>query len=187
MLGVGSAAPLLLTGCSDTSKDNYPLYYTDVDSCIKEGVVTEAICRLEYNKAWQNHLMSSPRYKSLSNCQFDFRSAGCQKLASGKYIPTMEGYLIYKEQQGNYSSSSGHSGRNSLNIVPIYIDGSNKGNNYYPESSRQNETYSDPGRQYKKESYQQPSTTHAKPSIKTTTKQRGGFGSRAAARGSWGG
>ncbi len=201
MLGIGGAAPLLLAGCSDSSKDSLPLYYPDISTCINDGVVSESICRLEYNKAWQNHVMTAPRYKNSSDCQFDFKNSSCQPLASGEYIPTMEGYLLFKSQVNeSYSGRSNCTDQQpqvirdrSLSIVPVYIDNSTQSNTHYSKERSQSTYDSDKNKQsYGEQSKQKAQDTRdgkssEKSSIKTTTKKRGGFGSKAAARGSWGG
>ena len=159
------SAPLAITGCGDGSRE--ALVYKDIASCIDGGVVSDSVCRYEYNKAWQNHLMMAPRYASASDCQQDFEST-CEHLASGEYIPTMEGFMLAAEKG---------SGRSSFTVIPLYMGSGG----YYRTGN-----YDKVAGGYKQGKVTVKEKTTAKPSLRTSTMKRGGFGSRSAAR-SWGG
>ena len=137
---------------------------------MKDGVISEAACKVEYNKAWQHHLMNAPKYQVKENCEQDFNSTTCQQLANGEYIPTMEGFMLERSQQ------SGN--RSSFTVIPLYLGSGG----YYRTGS------------YDRISTQRGRTTASssddrkvRPTLRSNTMSRGGFGSRSAARGSWGG
>lgn len=165
------AAPLMLAGCGKSTTE--ALVYKNIESCVSDGLVSETTCKVEYNRAWQTHLMTAPKYRYPEDCQQDFNSV-CQQLSSGEYIPTMEGFMLSAVQQ--------RSGGSSFTVIPLYLG---RGG-YYQTGS-----YDRIGSSYKhgkvvvdKAATVKPSI---KPSVKSTTMKRGGFGSRSAARGSWGG
>lgn len=164
-LALMGSVPLALSGCGG-SQD--ALVYKDAASCAKGGRVSAETCTLEYNKAWQTHLMTAPKYQYSQDCKKDFASA-CQQLASGKYIPTMEGFML---------STAQSSGRNSFMVIPLYLGG---GGNYRTGN------YDRIGSGYKQGQVTVSRDKMVKPTLKSTTMKRGGFGSRSAARGSWGG
>ncbi|USE36257.1 DUF1190 domain-containing protein [Endozoicomonas sp. SCSIO W0465] len=165
-LVIMGTAPLVLGGCTDSSRE--ALVYKDVASCINDGVISDSVCRYEYNKAWQNHLMMAPKYPVASDCQQDFGTT-CQQLASGEYIPTMEGFMLAAEPGSN---------RSSFTVIPLYL-----GSGGYFRTGN----YDRVGSSYKQGKVVVDQKATAKPSLKSTTMKRGGFGSRSAARGSWGG
>lgn len=166
-LAIIGTAPLMISACGDSSRE--ALVYKDVASCIDDGVISDSVCRYEYNKAWQNHLMMAPKYSAAADCQQDF-GATCQQLASGEYIPTMEGFMLAAE--------SGSGSRSSFTVIPLYLGsgGFFRTGNYDRVGSR-----------YQQGKVVVDKKATAKPSLKSTTMKRGGFGSRSAARGSWGG
>ncbi len=169
-LAIMGSAPLIVSGCADSS--NQALVYQDVASCAKGGVVSESVCQYQYNKAWQEHLSDAPRYSTEALCKQDF-AAGCQPVSSGEYIPTMQGFML---------AGQGASGRgSSFTVIPLYLGagGFFRTGTYDRVSSgyRQGRVAVDNSVLSKP----------AKPSLKSTTMSRGGFGSRSAARGGWGG
>lgn len=162
--------PLALLGCGKPSQE--ALVYNSIESCVKDGVISEATCRAEYNKAWQHHLMSAPKYQTKESCEQDFSATTCQELASGEYIPTMEGFMLERNQQ----RSSG----NSFTVIPLYL-----GSGGYFRTSGYDRV--SPGTQQGRTTVSSSDDRKVKPSLRSTTMSRGGFGSRSAARGSWGG
>ena len=167
LLGV---TPLALLGCGKPSQDT--LVYNSIESCVKDGVISEAVCKVEYNKAWQHHLMNAPKYPAKESCQQDFSSTTCQQLANGEYIPTMEGFMLERTQQ--------RSGGNSFTVIPLYL-----GNGGYFRTSSYDRV--GPGTQQGRTTVSSSDDRKVQPTLRSTTMSRGGFGSRSAARGSWGG
>ena len=48
-LAILGVTPLALFGCGKPSQD--ALVYNSIESCVKDGVISEATCKVEYNKA----------------------------------------------------------------------------------------------------------------------------------------
>ena len=167
LLGV---TPLALLGCGKPSQE--ALVYNSIENCIKDGVISEAACKVEYNKAWQHHLMSAPKYQNKENCEQDFNTTSCQQLANGEYIPTMEGFMLERSQQ--------RGGRSSFTVIPLYL-----GSGGYYRTDRYDSSRS--GSQQRRTTASSSDDRKVQPTLRSTTMKRGGFGSRSAARGSWGG
>lgn len=167
-LALMGVAPLLLTGCGSSSKES-ALVYKDVDSCAKDGVLPKDSCQYYYDRSWSEHMAQAPRYKDKKDCETDF-SRQCQQLSSGEYIPTLEGFMV---QQARSSSGS-----SSFTVIPLYMGSGG----YYRTPS-----YDRMGSSYKQGKVVVDKEKTVKPSLKSTTMKRGGFGTRSAARGSWGG
>lgn len=169
-LTIMATAPLVVSGCADSS--NEALVYPDVASCARGGVVSESVCQYQYNQAWQEHLRAAPRYKTEEQCEQDF-TTGCQQVSSGEYIPTMQGFMM---------AGQGTSGRgSSFTVIPLYL-----GSGGFFRTG----TYDRVSSGYKQGRVTVDNNVlskPSKPSLKSTTMSRGGFGSRSAARGSWGG
>ena len=169
-LVIVGTAPLVVSGCAESSGE--ALVYQDVASCAKDGVVSESVCLYQYNKAWTEHLRAAPRYDTESLCELDF-TAGCQQVSSGEYIPTMQGFML--QAQGSAGRGS------SFTVIPLYL-----GSGGFFRTG----TYDRVSSGYKQGKVAVDNkvlSKPSKPSLKSTTMSRGGFGSRSAARGSWGG
>ena len=167
LLGV---TPLALFGCGKSSQE--ALVYNSIESCVKDSVISEAACKVEYNKAWQHHLMNAPKYQTKNNCEQDFSATSCQQLANGEFIPTMEGFMLERNQQSN--------GRSSFTVIPLYL-----GNGGYYRTSSYDRI--SPSSQQGRTTVSSSDDRKVKPTLRSSTMSRGGFGSRSAARGSWGG
>ena len=76
------------------------------------------------------------------------------------------------------SSNPQSSNRSSFTIIPLYLGSGG----YYRTGS-----YDRIGSSYKQGKVVVNKSATVKPTLKSTTMKRGGFGSRSAARGSWGG
>ena len=165
-LALMGVTPLLVTGCNDSSTKT-TLIYKNVESCVNDGVLDKASCQYYYNRSWTEHLSKAPRYSDKKSCETDF-SHQCQEIASGEYIPTLEGFMVTREARNS----------SSFTVLPLYLG---SGGHYRTPS------YDRMGSGYKQGRVKVKKEKTVKPSLKSTTMKRGGFGSRAAARGSWGG
>ncbi|OED42690.1 hypothetical protein ACH42_11875 [Endozoicomonas sp. (ex Bugula neritina AB1)] len=168
-LALMGITPLFLAGCGGSSKES-ALIYKDVDGCAKDGVLSKDSCQYYYDRSWKKHLADAPRYKDKSSCETDFGSQ-CQQISSGDYIPTLEGFMVQQQRTGSSSSSS-------FMVLPLYMGSGG----YYRSPS-----YERMGSSYKQGKVFVDKEKTVKPSLKSTTMKRGGFGTRSAARGSWGG
>ena len=116
--------------------------------------------------------MNAPKYQVKESCEQDFNATTCQQLASGEYIPTMEGFMLERNQQ--------RSGRSSFTVIPLYL-----GNGGYYRTGGYDRI--SPSTQQGRTTVSSSDDRKVKPTLRSTTMSRGGFGSRSAARGSWGG
>ena len=155
-------APFALTAC-EQGQD--ALVYPNVEACIAGNVVTAAECRESYDAARSADASSAPRYANRADCVADFGPEQCGSAphSSGFFMPFMSGFLVARALDGGRHSSQ-----------PLYRPRTgdwNTGGGY------------NVGRQTGPVVVDQAAT---KPQ-RAITQSRAGFGSRAAARGSWGG
>ena len=167
-LALMGVSPILLSGCdSSSSSGTNALIYKNVESCTADGVLNKDSCEYYYHRSWRNHLSQAPRYDNKQHCEADF-STDCQQLSTGEYIPTLEGFMITREGRSSTSYS----------VWPLYLG---YGGGY------RSPYYGDIGRIGTQGRVTLPDDKKVKPSLKSNTMKRGGFGSKSAARGSWGG
>jgi len=171
-LAVMGLAPIALTACSEKPVDM--LVYKTLSECSSDVYYNEKACKTEFDKAQKTHRSAAPKYKKLSACESDFGRNSCNSMGS-LYLPMIAAYML--PLPGKNRSAGGYYGGGFGQ--PLYRTrgggGFRTGDNYEIGKSRQSGKVSTV-----------PSKTK-KPTIKTRTVSRGGFGSQAAARGSWGG
>lgn len=174
-LAVMSLSPIALTACGDKPVDM--LVYKTLDECSRDGYYSPDQCRAEFDKALYAHRIGAPMYLRLKECEADFAPNRCEYLGRF-YSPRIAAYMLplprERQNEDNYYGGSGGSSQ------PLYTSRDDYG--YYRTG--------DNSRVGKSSQSGKVTTTVSKtraPSIKTTTVSRGGFGSQAAARGSWGG
>ncbi|HED39436.1 MAG TPA: DUF1190 domain-containing protein [Chromatiales bacterium] len=170
-LAVMGLAPIALTACSEKPVDM--LVYKTLNECGSDVYYSPQACKTEFDKALKTHRSAAPRYAKLSACESDFGRNRCESMGRF-YLPMIAAYMLPVPEQhrsgGYYGGGFGQ---------PLYRT---RGGNSY----RTGDNY-EVGRSGKSGKISTvPSRTKA-PSIKTKTVSRGGFGSQAAARGSWGG
>ncbi|MGY0215898.1 DUF1190 domain-containing protein [Endozoicomonadaceae bacterium StTr2] len=164
LLGV---TPFVLAGCGAPSQD--ALIYPDTSDCARDGQLSSVLCTSEYKQAYRTHLRTVPRYKYRMHCADDFGST-CERQTTGDYIPTMQGYMLATREQRDQGMS--------FAPVPLYLS---------DDGDYVTGDYQDIDRRSRSGKIRVPKHKTVKPTIKTTTMTRGGFGSRAASFGSWGG
>ncbi len=130
-------------------------------------------CQAAYQKAQAEAERTGPKYNSNTQCESEFGYGQCrQSHSSGFFMPMMTGFMISQMLSGN---SAGYN--------PVY-----RYNNRY--SSQHNRIMTADGtvigRAGQKSYRVGKSTLKAKPTV-TRTISRGGFGSVASAKSSWGG
>lgn len=154
-------APLALAACDQGQE---ALVYPSVDACIAGNVVSADDCRASYDAAQTANASSAPRYANRADCVADFGAEQCGTASSGGFFsPLMTGFLLARALDGGRYASQ-----------PLYRPRSgdwNTGGGY------------NVGRQTGAVVVDKAAT---KPQ-RAITQSRAGFGSRAAARGSWGG
>ena len=76
------------SGCSQQDAT----WYQSADECIRETECTD-FCRTAYQNALNESQRSAPRYRSLSECEYDFGYQECQAVGS-RYAPEMAGFMV---------------------------------------------------------------------------------------------
>jgi len=170
-LAVMGLAPIALTACSEKPVDM--LVYKTLAECSSDVYYNQKECKSEFDKALKTHRSAAPKYQKLSACESDFGRNRCDSMGNF-YLPMIAAYML---PVPNINRSGGYYGGGFGQ--PLYRTrgggGYRTGDNYEIGKSNKSGKISTV-----------PSKTKA-PSVKTKTVSRGGFGSQAAARGSWGG
>ncbi|WP_417553085.1 DUF1190 domain-containing protein [Marinomonas fungiae] len=158
----------VLTGCSDSSEQ--VKFVTDVDDCMRNTPLDQRSCELAYQKALEEAESTSPKYSVLRDCEGEFGVNGCYQSTQGTFMPFMTGFLV---------SSALNSFDRNYYYHPVYT---------YRSSNRSSRVLSDGTPLFRNGAlYTVPKDTmkSSKPKV-TKTISRGGFGSKASAKSSWG-
>lgn len=166
-----AVASITLAACSD--QEEQVKVVTSVDDCTDNTSLTREQCEVAYKQAIVEAVRTGPRYDSQSQCEAEFGYNQCIQPQPGSFfMPFIAGFMVSNLLNGGnygynpvyYYRNSSSSYRNRL----MTADGSVIGR---PGQS----TYS-----------VSKSALQPKPSV-TRTVSRGGFGSTASAKSSWGG
>lgn len=174
-LALMGAAPFLLTACSDEPEVQQNAF-TSVEECIQAKVFTPEACRSEYDKAVQSHQAQAPRFADQNACETQYGASNCQVVrhsdGTSWFVPAMAGFMIGRmmdrgrEDQMYYGGGGGYYGGSYYRSQPLYRDRADRA------TWRTSDNYT--------------VTRAGDGSSKAVTQSRSGFGSQAAARGSWG-
>ncbi|NVK72177.1 MAG: DUF1190 domain-containing protein [Oceanospirillaceae bacterium] len=166
-------ASITLAACSDNEEEAKVV--SSVQDCTANTSLTLEQCQVAYKKAEEEAARTAPRYNSRSQCEEDFGYHQCvSSQSSNTFMPLLTGFLI-----GNALSNGGYTSN------PVYRY--RNPNSSYRDSivTGSGSIIGKPGkRSYKVDK----SVLKPKPSAKADrTISRGGFGSVASAKSSWGG
>lgn len=165
--------PFALTACSQDPID--ALVYKDVVECSKDNRLSLSQCKDEYQRAQYSHQNSAPKYDRRPDCEQDYGTNHCEPLRTGGgnyFIPMMAGFMAPPQIQRRSSYQGGR-----VYTQPLYYHRNNWG------QYRTSDHYRIPSRSGRVKA---PAKTTRAPRIKTRSISRGGFGSKASARGGWG-
>jgi uncharacterized protein YgiB involved in biofilm formation len=176
---VAPIALAVLSGCSESTSDQHNAKYLKIiDECQSETELSVAQCEAAYQTAVAKAQSEMPRYSNMNECGQYYGE--CRRSSNGDFfVPLMAGYLaasMMDDLGRSYRSSYYDSHRyyrnrpSSTTIINNYSTNSSS-NSYSTNNSSSNVTKSTP--------------TKPKP-IVTKTSSRGGFGSKAASKSSWG-
>jgi uncharacterized protein YgiB involved in biofilm formation len=170
-LGIAVAT---LTSCS--SQEEVMVVNTP-EECASTTELTLVECEAAYQKAQAEAERTGPKYRSIAECESEFGSGQCMQGSSGGYfMPMMTGFMIGRMLSG--SNSYGGYGYN-----PVYRYHRPYDRNHNKIMTADGTVIGKPGQK----SYRvEKSTMKSKPTA-TKTVSRGGFGSMASAKSSWGG
>jgi len=166
-LGVAVA----LTGCSQSEQVQV---VKSVEDCQASTDLTIDQCEAAYQKALLEAERTGPKYNNISSCEAEFGYDQCRRSNSGFFTPFMTGYLV--------SSVIGNMGRQAYNPVYTYNRPYSKYNNNIMTAD--GTILGRDGRSSYKVS--KSTVSKRKPAVSRTV-SRGGFGSVASAKSSWGG
>ncbi|NVK17057.1 MAG: DUF1190 domain-containing protein [Methylocystaceae bacterium] len=166
-LALMGATILTMTACDNP--DEVAAIFEDVDECAKyEGQDLDQ-CRQGWEEAKQEHIRTAPKYTSVADCQADFGEGQCeqapQQTTSGGsvFMPMMMGYMMGSMLSGG--------GRSNVATQPLYRSADD------PKTFRTGDNQ----KVSSKTGVQKvPSTVTSRPTTKTSTVRRGGFGTTAA-------
>ncbi|SCA55666.1 putative lipoprotein [Candidatus Terasakiella magnetica] len=165
-LALMGATLFTMTACDNP--DEVASIFEDVDECAKfEGQDLDQ-CRQGWEKAAEEHVRTAPKYTSVEDCQADFGEAQCeqapQQTSTGGsiFMPMMMGYMMGSMLSGG--------GRSNVATQPLYRSKDD------PKNFRTGDNQKVSG---KTGVQKVPSNVTKRPTTKTSTVRRGGFGSTA--------
>lgn len=86
----------MLTGCDSTEA----YIYRSVSECALDNPLQPTECEFAYRNALADWQRTAPRYRSMSDCEYDFGYGDCRD-HSNRYIPRMAGFMLSENQQGD--------------------------------------------------------------------------------------
>ena len=151
-----------LAACEEPKVD--AAIFENVQQCISNGDATPAQCEQNFKEAKSQHAAVAPKYASEAECQADF---GAEKCEPAPYR-TSTGGSVFMPLMAGYMMGSMLSGSRSMAPQPLYRSASSPGTFRTADNrSAGNAT----GRN------QVARSATSRPSVKTATRSRGGFGS----------
>lgn len=169
-LGVAS---VLLTACGSEKQEAN--IYANEEDCIDQNPGYEAECKAAYEEAQQEAQRTAPKFNSQRDCEHEFGNNQCQEVRRSDggswFMPFMAGYML----------------SNLLSPGPYYHQP--MFTSYHPYSRYRHRWFTADGRDYGDYRYRKVRVSQSafkkKPTV-TKTIKRGGFGSVAKAKSSWG-
>jgi len=157
-----SASLIALTACEEPKVD--ASIYESLDQCKRDPLLTSEQCESGFNNARTQHAAVAPKYSSAADCQADFGAGKCEKAP----YKTSSGGSIFMPLMMGYMMGSLLGGRGSRMSQPLYR--SAKSPNSFRTAENRN-VGSKTGRTKVARS------TTSRPTFKSSTRSRGGFGS----------
>ncbi|WP_419174269.1 DUF1190 domain-containing protein [Desulfosediminicola sp.] len=155
-----------IAGCSDSSEE--AIVIKSIDDCLTKTDMNEEQCTAAYRQAEEEALRTAPRYSSSDSCQAEFGIGGCRPIGN-YFMPAMAGYLFGRAMDRSHPATVYRYNRpfsanhDKFMTADGMVLGSAKQGSFRVSKS----------------------TYKAKPKV-TRTVSRGGFGSKASAKSSWG-
>ena len=159
LMGVSAIA---LSACEEPKVE--AAVFESLQQCIDEPSLSREQCEQSYGEASSRHVAVAPKYNSEADCQADFGAGKCEqapyRTTSGGsiFMPLMMGYMM-----GSYLGG----GRRSVASQPLYRS-ADDAKTYRTADNRK--AGSTTGRT------QIASSAASRPSVKSSTLSRGGFG-----------
>ena len=164
-----SVSLIALSACEEPQVD--AAVYESLEQCVDDPDVPREQCQQNYKEARDQHAAVAPKYSSEADCQADFGSGRCEKApyqtsgGGSVFMPLMMGYMM-----GSFIG-----GRRSMMSQPLYRSAQS------PKAFRTADNRnvgSSTGRTHVARS------ATSRPSFKSSTMRRGGFGASGGRFGS---
>ncbi|WP_020407398.1 DUF1190 domain-containing protein [Hahella ganghwensis] len=171
-LAIGvTLATVNLAGCGSEEQVKV---VSGINDCSRDTPLSMSQCQAAYERALVEAERTAPKYRSEQECESEFDE--CYETYTGQYAPVMSGFVVSAEDDDELIDIDYH--------APVY-------RYHRPFSPRDDWYYLGDGTavgKAGKSTYKLPtkSVTTKLPTM-TKTVQRGGFGSTASAKSSWGG
>jgi uncharacterized protein YgiB involved in biofilm formation len=157
-----SVSLIALTACSEPEVD--ASIYENIGQCKRDPLNTSDQCESSFKEAVSQHAAAAPKYATTEDCQADFGAGKCEvssyKTSNGGsvFMPLMMGYMM----------GSMLGGRRSMMSQPLYR--SSQSPNSFRTADNRNVGS-------KTGSTKVARSATNRPTFKTATRSRGGFGS----------
>ena len=166
MLGAGS---IVLTACDEPQVDAN--VFRDVEQCIDQPGASRAACEEAYGVAAAQHAAVAPKYVDKADCEADFGAGQCETAP----YSTREGGSVFMPLMMGYMMGSMLGGGRGFGAQPLYRSADAPGTFRTADNKSV-------GTATGATKVAQSAT--ARPTAKTSTVTRGGFGARARTFGS---
>lgn len=162
---------IVLTACEEPRVE--AMVFENLQQCLDDTTMDRSDCEANYKEARDQHAAVAPKYASAADCQADFGAGQCEKAP----YQTQSGGSIFMPLMMGYMMGSMIGGRRSMMSQPLYRTAKNPGT-FRTADSRN--VGSATGRT------QVARSATSRPSFKSSTISRGGFGTSARRYGSAG-
>jgi uncharacterized protein YgiB involved in biofilm formation len=164
-----SVSLIALTACEEPKVD--ASIYESIDQCKSDPYNTADQCEGSFKEASSQHAAVAPKYSSVEDCQVDFGSGKCEKAP----YKTSNGGSVFMPLMMGYMMGSMMGGRGSMMSQPLYRSAQSP--NSFRTAENQNVGSKTGGTKVAR-------SATSRPSFKSSTRSRGGFGSSARRFGS---
>jgi uncharacterized protein YgiB involved in biofilm formation len=196
-LSAAIAGVVAMTGC-DGSREEGKIYRS-LNDCKYNNPGQETICEAAYEEALRESALMAPKYRDEEDCRFEFGDcrSGVDPAGNSWFMPALAGFMVGNLVDfGRPDCPSGYyrSHDRCRSVMPLYTGYGNLYGGYYDADGDRYGDYSSSKRVQKvkvkikvnkEQRYQTKRDQPKKPAV-TRTLSRGGFGSTAAAKSSWG-
>jgi uncharacterized protein YgiB involved in biofilm formation len=166
MMGAGG---IVLTACDEPQVDAN--VFRDVEQCIDQPGASRAACEEAYGVAAAQHAAVAPKYVDKADCEADFGAGQCETAP----YSTREGGSVFMPLMMGYMMGSMLGGGRGFGAQPLYRSADSPGT-YRTADNRSVGTATGATKVAQ--------SATARPTAKTSTVSRGGFGARARTFGS---